>query len=431
MQVLGWQESKIQLVRSTSLRHATFYTIGSDASKEEEDNDDFYNAASFIINTIFPSYSFQGNVLNDAAKVVDTVTGGNAKTQVNTAPLMVPLTLIQGAAAKGAVCLDGSLPAYHLYPVIPTLLTRIFWWRVCLDEAQMVECNTANATDLALRLHAKYHWCNTGTPIQRRLDDLYGLLKFLRASPFDVRRWWLEVIKDPYERRDHGSLEFAHKFFKQIMWRSMKVHVADELELPPQDECVCWLFLSPIEAHFYQKQHETCSNYAHELIKSLREDAHKNNSQCSQWNDALCDTTLTQAEAAKLLNSLLKLRQACCHPQVGSSGLRSLQHSLRSLQHAPMTMEEVLGVLVGKAKLEGEEALRISVMSLNALAGIAVIKGEIPEAVSLYRESLTLAEEHCDDFQLDPLVNLHIHYNLAEIFADTAGILNEVQLCSS
>ncbi|KAJ8623587.1 hypothetical protein MRB53_032116 [Persea americana] len=30
-------------------------------------------------------------------------------------PLMVPLTLIPGAAAKGAVCLDGTLPAYHLH----------------------------------------------------------------------------------------------------------------------------------------------------------------------------------------------------------------------------------------------------------------------------------------------------------------------------
>lgn len=29
--------------------------------------------------------------------------------------LMVPLTLIQGAAAKGAVCLDGTLPGYHLH----------------------------------------------------------------------------------------------------------------------------------------------------------------------------------------------------------------------------------------------------------------------------------------------------------------------------
>ncbi|CAL5194900.1 unnamed protein product [Lathyrus oleraceus] len=31
-------------------------------------------------------------------------------------PLMVPLTLIQGADSKGAVCLDGTLPGYHLHP---------------------------------------------------------------------------------------------------------------------------------------------------------------------------------------------------------------------------------------------------------------------------------------------------------------------------
>lgn len=29
--------------------------------------------------------------------------------------LMVPLTLIQGAASKGAVCLDGTLPGYHIH----------------------------------------------------------------------------------------------------------------------------------------------------------------------------------------------------------------------------------------------------------------------------------------------------------------------------
>nr|XP_019071593.1 pectin acetylesterase 3-like isoform X3 [Solanum lycopersicum] len=31
-------------------------------------------------------------------------------------PLLIALTLIQGAAAKGAVCLDGTLPGYHIHP---------------------------------------------------------------------------------------------------------------------------------------------------------------------------------------------------------------------------------------------------------------------------------------------------------------------------
>lgn len=50
------------------------------------------------------------------------------------------------------------------------------------------------------------------------------------------------------------------------------------------------------------------------------------------------DRLINHSEADKLLNSLLKLRQACCHPQVGVSGLRSLQQS-------PMTMDEILQVL--------------------------------------------------------------------------------------
>ncbi|KAL9249583.1 E3 ubiquitin-protein ligase SHPRH-like protein [Drosera capensis] len=292
------------------------------------------------------------------------------------------------------------------YPVTPTLLTRIFWWRICLDEAQMVENNAAAATEMAMRLHARNRWCITGTPIQRKLDDLYALLRFLKVSPFDTPRWWVEVIRNPFERKDVGAMEFTHSLFRHLMWRSSKLLVADELQLPPQEECLSWLSFSPVEEHFYQRQHETCTDHAFDVLKRFKAGAVS----C----DLQSDSFVTHADAAKLLNSLLKLRQACCHPQVGSSGIRSLEQS-------PMTMDEILSVLVSKTKIEGEEALRKLVSSLNGLAGVAMIRGERSQALLLYKEALTISEEHSEDFRLDPLLSLHIHHNLAELLSSSSN----------
>ena len=63
------------------------------------------------------------------------------------------------------------------------------------------------------------------------------------------------------------------------------------------------------------------------------------------------DRTLTRREEVSLLHPLLRLRQACCHPQVGGSGIKAVAH-----QRAPMTMFEVLELMVGKARVEAEDA---------------------------------------------------------------------------
>ncbi|KAI5008977.1 hypothetical protein ZWY2020_010025 [Hordeum vulgare] len=302
------------------------------------------------------------------------------------------------------------------YPVIPTVLTRVHWWRLCLDEAQMVESIKTSVTQMAMRLNAQHRWCITGTPIQRRLDDLFGLLRFLRTRPFDTYRWWVHVIRDPYERGDMIAMNYTHKFFKEIMWRSSKIHVSRELQLPPQEERFSWLIFSPIEEYFYQKQHATCMDHAHEIIKRLRNDA--NRREVTSDSNALSNVYLSNSDTAKLLAPLLKLRQACCHPQVGSSGLCSLQRT-------PLSMDEILQVLIGKAKVEGKEELRKVVVSLNGLAGIAIIEQKNQEAISLYKEALDLARQNFDDFCVDPLLNLHINHNLAELLRTSSEYLHE------
>ena len=77
------------------------------------------------------------------------------------------------------------------YPVFPTPLTRLTWWRAVVDEAQMIEGATSKAAQMTSSLRMVNRWCVTGTPLSRGLDDIHGLLRFLKVHlpPPRVRRW--------------------------------------------------------------------------------------------------------------------------------------------------------------------------------------------------------------------------------------------------
>ncbi|CAN7943849.1 unnamed protein product, partial [Ixodes pacificus] len=55
---------------------------------------------------------------------------------------------------------------------VPCPLTVPEWWRVALDEAQMVEGAANNTSRMALKLSAVNRWCVTGTPIQKSLQGM-------------------------------------------------------------------------------------------------------------------------------------------------------------------------------------------------------------------------------------------------------------------
>jgi len=134
-----------------------------------------------------------------------------------------------------------------------------------------------------------------------------------------------------------------------------------------------------IERHWYQRAHADCAANARRalpdraLALASAESGRAGSGASGGADDPVLDRLLTHSEQKKLLLPLLRLRQACCHPQVGAGGLRGGGGGDGALS-APMSMGEILEVLTSKARTEAEEAQRAVIHALNGLAGLMLIE---------------------------------------------------------
>ncbi|XP_046561423.1 E3 ubiquitin-protein ligase SHPRH-like [Haliotis rubra] len=185
------------------------------------------------------------------------------------------------------------------FMAIPSPIIAVEWWRICLDEAQMVECTTTKTAEMALRLSGVNRWCVTGTPIQKSVQDLYGLLLFLGMDPYWVQLWWNKLLYQPFT---YGITQPMYHTLSQALWRTAKKDVLDQIELPPQCQAVHWLTFSPVEDHFYRRQYRDCAKEAAQKL--------------CKWTDSSVKlSSMDRHTMSQLIQPLLRLRQACCHPQ--------------------------------------------------------------------------------------------------------------------
>ncbi|KAF0686501.1 Aste57867_21688 [Aphanomyces stellatus] len=276
----------------------------------------------------------------------------------------------------------GSRRHKKRYRLVASPLTHLVWWRVCMDEAQLVENTQTKASLMALELQSTLRWCVSGTPFSTGLWDVYGTLAFLQVSPFDEKAWWRAVVMG------HTSTSARlGDLVRALTWRNQKQDVIDQINLPPQQTHWSWLDLSNIESHFYNQQMEECTK------------------QRSQTKDV----------TAGMLHSLLRLRQACCHPQVGSNGLKSLNDS------GPLNMDEVLTEMMQRAQRECEDGQRTLLGALNGLAALSVVEGVPDAAVAMYFEALSLIRHNWNDFRADLLPRLHLVHNFALVLDRYGG----------
>lgn len=126
-------------------------------------------------------------------------------------------------------------------------LMQICWWRVCLDEAQEIESGTRSAAKLVRSIPRVNAWGITGTPVKEDINDLWGLLSFLRYEPYaSSPAIWEGLVTS------HQDLFIP--LFSRITLRHTKRLVRDEVTLPPQERYVITVPFTAVEEQHYRQR---------------------------------------------------------------------------------------------------------------------------------------------------------------------------------
>jgi len=93
-----------------------------------------------------------------------------------------------------------------------TPLLSICFRRVILDEAHIIKNPNTGASKACCEINAERRWCVTGTPISNSLQDVFGLIKFLKHEPWCSKAFWKRAIQTPKVK----SIENAEEAKKDI-----------------------------------------------------------------------------------------------------------------------------------------------------------------------------------------------------------------------
>jgi E3 ubiquitin-protein ligase SHPRH len=259
---------------------------------------------------------------------------------------------------------DRSSRRVKRYERQTSLLVGISWWRVCLDEAQMVESGVSQAAKLARIIPRCNAWAVSGTPLRKDVQDLRGLLIFLRCDAFANKSVW--------DRLDKASFK---GIFNEIALRHNKEKVRDELRLPPQKRVVITVPFTAIEEQNYT-----------ELVRQMCDDCTLSPEGIPQYASS---RPITHPEVAERMRDwLVRLRQTCLHAHVG----RKNRKALGSKNGALRTVQEVLEVMIEQNDAHWKSEAREMILGQIKLGHIKAYAGNVEDraqsALPYYQKAL-------------------------------------------
>jgi superfamily II DNA or RNA helicase len=169
------------------------------------------------------------------------------------------------------------------------LLKDVEFEYAILDEAQAVKNANTAGSKAARLLRARHRLALSGTPIENHLGELWSLFDFLNpgmlGTSSSFARYGVAAA-----RRDPAAIDVLSRGVRPFILRRTKAQVAPEL--PPRSELTIRCELQGVQRELYD---ELRDHYRAALLQRIVRDG-------------------MQKSKMQILEALLRLRQAACHP---------------------------------------------------------------------------------------------------------------------
>ena len=170
------------------------------------------------------------------------------------------------------------------------LLSRIQFDYAILDEAQAIKNATSASAKAARLLKADYRLVMTGTPIENRLEELWSLFEFLNPGMLGTASSFATLVRLAGSGDGAGSRDLLARALRPVILRRTKDQVASDL--PARVEQTLTVELDAPQRKFYDGMLHA---YRNSVLGRV-------------------DRMGIGKSRMHILEALLRLRQAACHP---------------------------------------------------------------------------------------------------------------------
>jgi hypothetical protein len=187
------------------------------------------------------------------------------------------------------------------------------WDAVVLDESQLIKNPESAVAQAAFRLEGRWRVALSGTPVENRLDDLWSQFHFLNRGLLGGRATFRDRYAQPIAEGQGRVASELQDRISPFVLRRLKSAVATEL--PPRTEVVLRCQLRPAERELYQS-----------ILAATRSD--------------VLGKLKGGGSVLAVLEALLRLRQAACHPALVPGQRAETSSKLRLLLQ---TLDQAIG----------------------------------------------------------------------------------------